>query len=173
MKFNRILLTDDPRFAQAMALYGQSFPAHEQREAASQAAIMNCADYHFTAIESEDGFTGAILYWEAPSFLYVEHFCIETGLRGRGYGQAALKLLSEQGKTVILEIDPPVDDVARRRQRFYERAGYCANPFPHVHPPYHVGNRGHELVIMSSPAALTQAEYDEFNRFLQARVMGQ
>ncbi|MDO4357541.1 MAG: GNAT family N-acetyltransferase [Clostridia bacterium] len=173
MRFHRVTSPVDPRFTEAMALYGQSFPAHEQREAASQAAIMSCKDYHFTAIESEDGFIGAILYWEAPRFLYVEHFCIETRLRGHGYGQAALKLLGEQGKTVILEIDPPVDDVARRRQRFYERAGYCANPFPHVHPPYHAGNHGHDLVIMSSPAPLSQAVYDEFNRFLRERVMGQ
>ncbi len=55
-----------------MALYGQRFPAHERRETASQAAIMSGEDDPFTAIESEDSFTGAILYWEAPKFLYVD-----------------------------------------------------------------------------------------------------
>ena len=67
-----------------------------------------------------------------------------------------LALLAAEGKPVILEIDPPVDDLSHRRQGFYERAGYHANPYAHVHPPYHAANRGHALVVMSYPGALTQ-----------------
>lgn len=35
-----------------------------------------------------------------------------------------LALLAAEGKPVILEIAPPVDDLSHRRQGFYERAGY-------------------------------------------------
>ena len=45
-------------------------------------------------------------------------------MRGRGYGAQALSLLGERKKTVILEIDPPNDEVSARRKAFYERAGY-------------------------------------------------
>lgn len=45
-------------------------------------------------------------------------------MRGRGYGAQALSLLGERKKTVILEIDPPNDEVSVRRKAFYERAGY-------------------------------------------------
>lgn len=39
------------------------------------------------------------------SFLYIEHFCILP-------------------KTLMLEIDPPKDDISKRRKGFYERSGF-------------------------------------------------
>lgn len=92
-------------------------------------------------------------------------------LRGQGLGSRALALLGSCGKTVILEIDPPVDAVSVRRRQFYERAGFVANPYHHVHPPYHREHAGHELVVMSRPSALTQAQYDAFAKVLTQTVM--
>ena len=45
------------------------------------------------------------------------------------------------------------------------------NPYSHTHPPYHVGNHGHDLVIMRSPKMLTPNEYDVFFSFLENTVM--
>ena len=39
------------------------------------------------------------------------------------YGRTALDLLRTQGKTILLEIDPPIDALSIRRQGFYRRAG--------------------------------------------------
>ena len=64
-----------------------------------------------------------------------------------------------------------MDEIARRRKDFYERYGYVENPYPHVHPPYHCGNKGHELVVMSAPQPLTRADYDAFARALRDAVM--
>ena len=72
---------------------------------------------------------------------------------------------------MILEIDPPADDISVRRKNFYERAGYRANGFEHVHPPYRRGFNGHRLVIMSSPAPLSEEEYKIFARYLSETVM--
>ncbi len=63
-----------PLYAEAMALYGISFPAHEQRETPSQTAILTHPDYHFTAILDGSHFVGDMLYWETPDFRYIEHF---------------------------------------------------------------------------------------------------
>src|SRR5699024_998991 len=112
-----------------------------------------------------------ILYWEQPNFFYVEHFCVLPQLRGMGFGSRALELLQAKGKPVILEIDPPRDAVSRRRKGFYERCGFAENPFAHLHPPYRRGAAGHDLVVMSSPAALTEEEYDRFAAFLNGHVM--
>ena len=43
--------------------------------------------------------------------------------------------------------------------------------YSHTHPPYHVGNHGHDLVIMRSPKMLTPNEYDVFFSFLENTVM--
>ena len=91
--------------------------------------------------------------------------------RGQGLGTAALDLLAEAGKSVILEIDPPVDAVSRRRQKFYERAGFIANPCLHIHPPYRPENSGYALVVMSRPRPLTEDEYAAFAAYLADVVM--
>ena len=154
-----------------MQLYKQSFPVHEQRLPADQKAALLNQEYHFDLVYSQQQFIGLLLYWETESFIYVEHFCTAVELRGRGYGVQALQLLTNPHKPVILEIDPPIDDISIRRKAFYERAGYLANGFYHVHPPYRTQYRGHELVVMSSPRALSEALYNQFFEYLQNTVM--
>ena len=114
---------------------------------------------------------GLVLYWERSDYIYVEHFCILPKLRNRQYGQRTLSLLQEKGKIMILEIDPPIDAISMRRKGFYERCGFVENPYSHIHPPYHKGNAGHELVIMSSPRLILKSEYDSFNSFLKRIIM--
>lgn len=171
MKFVRLTSWEDFMFAEAMALYRKSFPSHEQRKDASQKAALNFEEYHFDLIYDEDIFVGIMLYWETNAFLYVEHFCVRPELRGKSYGQKALEELGKKRKTVILEIDPPTEEISIRRKGFYERAGYRENPFAHVHPPYHPENPGHPLVVMSFPNLLREAEYEAFNTYLKSRVM--
>lgn len=77
----------------------------------------------------------------------------------------------ERKKTVILEIDPPNDEVSARRKAFYERAGYRTNPFEHIHPPYRSEYKGHRLVVMIYPAAISENEYKNFNSYLENVVM--
>ena len=86
-------------------------------------------------------------------------------------GKRALALLAEKGKTVILEIDPPVDDISRRRREFYFRCGYRENPYAHVHPAYQAGNAGHELVLLSCPETISEGKCARFQAYLKETVM--
>lgn len=174
MKFKRLTSAADEAFKPAFDLYGVSFPIHEQRLIESQCGIMTHPEYHFDLIYDDGGeWCGNMLYWETADFIYVEHFCILPERRGQRCGQRALAILGEKGKTVILEIDPPANEISVRRKGFYERCGYHANPFAHVHPPYRAGFAGHRLVIMSYPRELSQDEYDRFNEHLKSVVMRQ
>lgn len=172
MHFERLISTEHPLYARAMALYAHSFPWHEQREAESQARILAHRDYRFNLIFSGEAWVGLLLAWKAADFSYVEHFCILPERRGQGYGARALQMLAREGARVILEIDPPVDEVSRRRRAFYERCGFQANAFAHVHPAYHADCAGHALVVMSNPDVLTDGEYLNFERYLRDVVMG-
>lgn len=172
MEFKRLTSSEDPLYGQAMELYAASFPLHEQRFPASQAAILADPAYRFELLFEGEQWAGLLLCWETPEFLYVEHFCTLPQLRGGGLGQKALELLHREGKPVILEIDPPADPVSCRRKAFYERCGYCANPFPHVHPAYRPAFSGHPLVVLSYLAPLTEALFQTFSHYLQTTVMG-
>ena len=79
--------------------------------------------------------------------------------------------LGIMGKIVILEIDPPTTNIAKRRLGFYERNNYFANPYPHVHPAYHSGFKGYDFVVMSLGKALTDTDYTVFQTNLDEYVM--
>ena len=169
MRFERITTSKHPLYVDAINLYKVSFPLHEQREETSQIEILGNAAYHFDAICDDGTFIGEILYWNIGKFLYIEHFCVSPAMRNKHYGQKILAMLQE--KPLILEIDPPVDEISQRRKNFYERCGFVANPYLHIHPPYHRGNASHNLVVMSSPKVLTPEEYEMFRQALCNTVM--
>ena len=171
LRFERVTDTTHRMYGRALQLYQISFPSHEQRESASQAKILRDNEYHFDLIYDGNVFIGLILYWAPKDFIYVEHFCVLPEMRNRKYGKRSLELLGQQGKIVILEIDPPIDEVSISRKSFYERSGFVENPYSHIHPPYHKKNSGHDLLIMSYPVKIAQAEYDRFHHYLERQVM--
>lgn len=159
ISFIRLRSADTEEYRAARELYSQCFPIHEQREEASQRAIMADGEYYFTQIMSGDRMIGCILYWETADFIYVEHFFISPALRNLAYGRRTLEWITGKGKPVILEIDPVTDELTKRRKGFYERAGFHANEFSHVHPPYHAGMGGHRLTLMSYPETISDELY--------------
>ena len=44
-------------------------------------------------------------------------------------------------------------------------------PFEHIHPPYHSEYKGHRLVVMTCPTAISENEYKNFNSYLENVVM--
>ena len=171
MEFLDLTHPGDPRFDTAFQLYESSFPLHERRTRSAQAARLSHPEYRFTLVYEQAQFQGILLYWEGPGFRYVEHFAISPQLRGTGVGSRVLEKLLGQGVPVILEIDPPVDEISIRRKGFYLRCGFVENPYPHIHPPYRARFSGHPLVVLSAPEQLTQEEYSRFSEYLAQVVM--
>ena len=169
MRFERITTPYHPLYADAIELYKISFPFHEQREQESQTDILTNPQYHFDVVCDGNDFVGEILYWDIGKALYIEHFCVMPSKRNMCYGQKILSALKD--KPLILEIDPPAETISLRRKKFYERCGFVENPYAHKHPPYHKGDVGHELVVMSSPEVLTPEEYEMFRKVLEDTVM--
>ena len=170
--FSRCRDTSGALMDAAMTLYRASFPSHELRLWNDQKAVMSDPAYHFDMCLTDGALAGLILYWDFGAYIYVEHFCVEPNLRGQGLGTLILHALAQQNdKPIILEIDPLVDDVALRRRDFYTRCGYVQNDYKPIHPPYQCANHGHELIIMSYPRAISQAEFDVFTFDLRNKVM--
>ena len=169
----RIRLTDpaDPRFREAFALYEISFPIYERRTRAAQAARLNHPEYHFDLLMEGERCVWLVRDAEAEGLRSVAHSATCPLLRGQGVGARALAQLNSEGIPVVLEIDPPRDEVSIRRQHFYERCGFFANTYLHVHPPYRAGYEGHPLVVMTCPAPASQEEYDRFAAYLGGTVM--
>lgn len=170
LRFIPFLSREDKGWAEAWEVYENSFPYCERWNAADYDRAF--ADPHFTAdgIWRGDEFVGLIFHWNAGDFDYVEHLAISPKLRGQDMGSKALAAFSE-GRRVILEIDPPVDEISIRRLHFYQRLGFVENPQEYIHPSFRRPFTPHKLVLMSSPTLLTDAEARTFADFIRERVL--
>lgn len=83
MRFESIRNSEHPMYERAMQLYKRSFPLHEQREAASQGAILQDPAYHFSLVYDDTEHVGLALYWETEHFIYVELLCILPEMRNK------------------------------------------------------------------------------------------
>ena len=171
LTFSRCRDASGPLMDTAMALYRRSFPAHELRLWPDQQAVMNDPLYHFDLCLLDGALAGLILYWDFGAYIYVEHFCAEPSMRGHGLGTLILAELAKKNKPIILEIDPPEDEISVRRQHFYQRLGFVANPYAYIHPSFRRPFHPHRLVLMSYPEALTYEEARGFADFIRERVL--
>lgn len=143
-------------FHEAWELYEQSFPLEERRPLDWQLDIMSHANYHFELILQEDALVGILLWWSFEEVRYIEHFATVPALRGRGYGKLILEAFTGRStRPVLLEVEPPHEEIQRRRIRFYEQSGFILNDHYYQQPPYHPGQQPLTLLIMTYPAAIS------------------
>lgn len=157
----------------AWELYVNSFPKAERRPQQKHIDVLKERTFYPCNITEEGSFIGIMYYWIWGDFCFVEHLATEPMFRGSGLGAQAMGLLLEQtrGKVVILEVDPPVTEIAARRQKFYERQGFHTNKYEHIHPSFETPGEPHQLIVMSHPRTLTQMEFDEFRRYSLGHII--
>ena len=159
---------DEAHWQRAWRLYLDSFPTHERRDLTAHERAMR--DPHFYCKVAVDGdvFVGILFYWRWPGLLFVEHLAIDPALRGMNYGSVVLQALIDQAGNdlIVLEIDPPVDEISQRRLRFYERLGFVMNTYDYKHPSYHSIPHWHSLRLLSYGRAADPAELEAFCRLM-------
>lgn len=171
MEFVRISSKDSNSFDDAMEIYKVSFPIFEQRIIKDQIDVLTDDRFNFMVVYENKVLIGIILYWDLDNCKYIEHLAISPSLRGKNYGSRILKEFCEKNGTIILEIDPPVDDISFKRLSFYSNLGFKLQDFEHIHPPYRKDYNGHKLKVMSFNRNLSEDEYNTFNVFLKERIM--
>lgn len=160
MKFRNLDEKDYPEF---LRLYNSSFPEDERRLYESPEDIANFVKkkggkFSGIAAEERNGdpgtdyrFIGFLSYWTFKGFIYIEHFAVDPELRGKRIGTEMLDyLFSTIGENVLIEVERPETEEARRRIAFYERNGFRLHDDIHyVQPPYSPGQNGLEMMLMT------------------------
>ncbi len=170
----RVSGVEDPLFKASMAIYRSSFPVYEQRELRDFPVAFAFEGFNYEAFTDESGSSVAILVtWRRADFVYLEYFAVRQDLRGQGVGSIILDGLSaEVSQPIILEIDPPEDEVSIQRLGFYQRHGYVPNPqFDYIHPPYTEQGKSFPLLVMSYGKPLNEELYRAFEHFHHTRVV--
>ena len=127
--------------------------------------LINC-NYALFRWEYDQNFQ--MLFTDWTNLLFSSGFLVYTGL------EKVIRRHLETGSRlpVILEIDPPVDDISIRRRHFYERLGFVANPYEYIHPSFRKPFTPHQLILMSYPGPLTYDEARGFADFVRETVLG-
>ena len=160
-------------FDAAYALLEASFPPVERRTQEGQRALFTRPEYRLLTCRADDKTLALLAEWRLHDFLFLEHFAVAPGSRGAGAGSRLLEqYLAEANAPVILEVEPPQTEIAKRRIGFYQRHGLVLNAYAYLQPPLRAGAAPLPLMLMSRPHALDLAEFAKVRRALYAAVYG-
>lgn len=160
----------DRGWAKAMEIYRRSFPYKEQRSEEDHIRALADPAFRAEGIWRGDEFVGILYYWHTDEWDYVEHLAICASLRGQNLGSEVFGTFCRD-RRIILEIDPPVDEISIRRLHFYRRLGFVENPHEYIHPSYRQPFEPHRLVLLSRPTPLTDDEARRFADFIRETVL--
>lgn len=151
--FEKITSSSSPHFSSFEERYLNDFPEVERREIPVVIELLQNTDSPFTleAILLKGEFVGFISYWLLPEFIYLEHFAIHPHIRSHGVGRQVLQLIQKRypEEKMLLEAEPPIEEIPMRRIRFYQRMGFELSDIPYIQPPYRKGGDTCPLKIMT------------------------
>lgn len=134
----RITTADTTQYAYMEHLMECSFPPEEHRPLDELRQYTDHkSHFHVHIITCDQVPAGFITCWDFGHFRYLEHFAIDPAYRNGGYGKQVLELLCrESDLPIVLEVEMPETEMARRRIGFYQRAGFQLWTKPYKQPPY-------------------------------------
>lgn len=164
-------LLDLKDFDEVYSLMEQSFPEMEFRPREEQRELFSDPAYRIYVRREEKETAGFLAIWDFQDVLYIEHFAVAGRLRGGGIGASMLcELRALFDKPICLEVEPPENDMARRRICFYERNGFFLNPYPYIQPPISKGRASIPLLIMTSGGKISEDGFKQIKHLLYSRV---
>lgn len=170
----RIIITSiaHPMFSSFWSIYETAFPLCERRSLEDQVRIFLLPDYRLEAWVKNNDLLGFIGWWKSSGIRYVEHYAIHPEHRSEGYGSRFLsEWINDDHSPVLLEIEPAVDELSKRREAFYQRLGFIGSDIRHWHPPYHKGMDNVHLWLMSYPASISEKDYEAFVLKQQSEII--
>lgn len=162
-------------FDQVYTLMEESFPKDEYRDYQKQKELFRNPGYQILIEKDPElqGIKAFLAAWEFETFIYVEHFAVNPALRNGGVGSRMLRTLTKDaGKIIILEVEPPTEEMAVRRVGFYERNGFFFNDYPYIQPSMGEGRKETPLFLMSTERKIDEEEYRMIRNTLYTKVYG-
>lgn len=142
---------------------------HRSREA--HEALLKHPLYQLNYIREEGRVLGFWSIWNLGSFRFMEHLAVDSCCRGKGYGSRVFRQLFETSPLpLVLEVERPDTEEARRRIEFYRRLGLHLNPYDYIQPAMQEGCGPVPLYLMSWPDPLGEAGFKEVRRLLYDKV---
>lgn len=159
-------------FERIYELMADAFPQSELRTKDDQMSLLNRKNYKIHVYKKDGKIAAFIAAWELEGMDFVEHFAVDKKYRGHGLGADLMKAYINQAGSglVILEVEPPENEVAVRRINFYNRLGFHLNDFPYMQPAMQKGQKPIPLKIMSYPFPIDEDNLKRCIRIFKSHV---
>lgn len=169
IRFNRIITPIE--FDSVSELYIATFPQQERRELIEIYKLISEGEiFIYQIITNKNTIAGFCIFWIFDEFIFVEHLAVNPELRGFGIGEGTISVLKEQSKILILETELPVDEISKRRIKFYERNGFKLLQREYFQPSYGKTKPEVELKIMCTKADIGDEKLDEYILQIRKKV---
>lgn len=159
-------------FDKIFKLMEESFPKEEYRGYQEQKKLLYRPEYSIiTKKDNESNLLGFISSWEIDKFIFIEHFAVNSSMRGKGIGSEMLKdFIKNSTHSIILEVELPNNEMSIRRIKFYEKLGFVLNYFKYHQMPLRKHCKPIEMYIMSYPKALTPEDFENIKNSIYKTV---
>jgi len=163
---------DDKQLLEVKRIYEEAFPIHERRIFDMLPKMLNNVPGMELAIFNDAKLmVGFVVYWQWENWAYIEHLAVDRRLRANGYGNRVMTLLTAMLKgTIVLEVEKPYDEVARKRITFYKKLGFHLAPFDYHQPSYVKGGEEIPMHLMTYPGEVDELSFLEFARQIRQQV---
>ena len=160
-------------FAEIFSILSRSFPREEYRTEEGQRALFAQPEYRVYGYREDGVLLGILAAWELKNVRFCEHLAVAPEARNRGVGRKLLsRYLAQEERPMVLEVEYPDNDLARRRIGFYQRLGLHLNRFPYLQMPLRAGDEPLPLYIMSYPVPVGQEAFRPWKKEIYGRVYG-
>lgn len=153
----------EEEFEQVFDLMVEAFPVDERRTFDEQKELLcnPVFDIYVFKDDEKSEIKGFISIYRFEKFAYVEHFAVNPKYRNLGLGHEILSNLTACFSRLLLEVEVPETEQAKRRIGFYERNGFYLNDYPYIQPPISKSTNPIPLLLMTTGGKLTRNEYNE------------
>lgn len=174
IRFQPITTSDIQHYKFMEELLVDSFPPEEYRKLEDLREFTDrTGNFHNNIIFDDNLPIGLLTYWDFDRFYYVEHFATNPALRNGGYGKRTLEYLCNYLKRpIVLEVERPVEEMAKRRISFYERQGFTLWKNDYSQPPYKPGDSYLPMYIMAYGNLNSNEDFEEVKHKLYTIVYG-
>lgn len=158
--------SDEIFFKQAWNIYLESFPSIERRTIDEQKKLINKDNYKMLCYIENDIVLSIVFYWKISTYTFLEHFAVNSKIRGKSYGSKILERFIEDNENIVLEIEEINDEISKKRLKFYEKFNFVLNEHEHYQIPFRNGEEELKLLLMTYKRSLYEDEYKDFYKQL-------
>ena len=148
-------------------ILSESFPPEERRTKEGQRQLLEeTAAYQVYGCHEKEELQAILASWKFDEFIFIEHFAVRQSIRGGGLGGRMLQaFLSECDRPVLLEVEPPEEEIKARRMR-----AICSGCCSALQPAMQPGCEAIPLLIMTHPKTFSESGLNQMRDTLYREV---